>query len=340
MKSRSLFFWGLLVLLVIGFPAIAQAFGGSFYVGFATRALILVLAASSLRLLVGELGLVSFGHAAFFGTGAFVVAILSKELTAPVGLLPGTDSAWIAWPVAVAVSALLAVVIGMISLRTKGPYFIMITLAFAQMTFYLFESLKMYGGDEGINIAHRSKIGFGLDLGDNVAFYYVVLAVVALGHLFFRFLVQSPLGRVMKGIKENETRMQALGYRTYWYKLMVFAIAGAAAGLSGALLANQNSYASPNLFSWLQSGHLLIMVILGGAVSFWGGAVGAIAFCVLEEVLPHLTKYWQIAMGVVVILVVMRVPEGLTGLRFRFRVPQGSGAAPVVDLTTSEVRNG
>lgn len=337
MKTRSIILCGLLAVLLLGYPAITQAFGGSFYVGFATRVLILVLAASSLRLLIGELGLVSFGHAAFFGTGAFVVAILSKELTAPVGLLPGTDSAWIAWPAAIAVAAMLAAVIGMISLRTKGAYFIMITLAFAQMTFYLFESLKMYGGDEGINIAHRSKIGFGLDLGDNVTFYYVVLAVVALAHLGFYILVHSPLGRVMKGIKENETRMQALGYNTYWYKLMVFVIAGGAAGLAGALLANQNSYASPNLFSWLQSGHLLIMVILGGTLGFWGGAVGAIAFCVLEEVLPLLTDYWQIALGVVVILVVMRVPEGLTGLRFRCL---GLRSAVPVKLKTSGVKNG
>lgn len=335
MKSHSHIAWVLLAILLIGFPAIAQALGGSFYVGFATRVLILALAASSLRLLVGELALVSFGHAAFFGTGAFVVAILSKELTAPVGLLPGTDSAWIAWPIAVMVSALLAVVIGMISLRTKGAYFIMITLAFAQMTFYLFESLKMYGGDEGINMAHRSRLGFGLDTSDNVTFYYVILATVLLANLSFLFLIRSPLGRVMKGIKENETRMQALGYRTYRYKLMVFAIAGAVAGLSGALLANQNSYASPNLFSWLQSGNLLIMVILGGSVNFWGGAVGAIVFCVLEELLPHLTGYWQMAMGVFVILVVMRAPEGLTGLRLRLRVPHAAQGR-----SSSEVGNG
>ena len=306
-------------MLSVVFPFIAQNIEGGFYIGFATRIFIMVLAASSLRLLVGELGLVSFGHAAFFGTGAFVVAILSKELAAPVGLLPGTDSAWIAWPLAMIVAGLLAAAIGYIALRTKGAYFIMITLAFAQMVLFLFESLKMYGGDEGINIAHRSIVGFGLDLSNNIIFYFVVLFIVALVHLFFLVLVRSPLGRVMTGIKENETRMRALGYATFRYKLLAFTIAGAAAGLAGALLANQNNYASPGLFNWLQSGHLLVMVILGGVTSFWGGVIGAIVFIVLEEVLQHWTKYWQIALGAVVILAVMKAPNGLAGVRLPSR---------------------
>lgn len=339
MNYRALAAWSFLLALLVAFPFVVRDIEGGFYIGFATRILILVMAASSLRLLVGELGLVSFGHAAFFGTGAFVVAILAKEAAAPVGLLPGTDSAWIAWPLAMAASAVLAAGIGYIALRTKGAYFIMITLAFAQMVLFLFESLKMYGGDEGINIAHRSDVGLGLDLDHNLTFYFVVLAIVGLMHLFFLLLIKSPLGRVMSGIKGNETRMRALGYPTFRYKLLVFVIAGGAAGLAGALLANQNNYASPALFNWLQSGHLLVMVILGGVGGFWGGAIGAVVFIVLEEALQHWTRYWQIALGVFVILAVMKAPDGLSGLCPPSRKIR-EGRKKISKLTISEAKNG
>jgi branched-chain amino acid transport system permease protein len=285
-------------LVALGaFPLVMQALDQPFYVVLASRILIFALVASSLNLIVGFGGMVCFGHAAFFGAGAYVVAIL---------MVHGVSSAWLAWPAAVAVAAGAALVIGAISLRTRGVYFIMITLAFAQMVYYVFVSLKVYGGDDGLPMAGRSLLGLGLDLKSDVTFYYVVLAIVAVA--FYS------LARL-----ENETRMEAAGYPVYRFKLIAFVLAGALAGLGGALLANQNELASPTMLHWTQSGMLLIMVILGGVGFLYGGVLGAAVLLLLEEVVSGYTIHWQLGVGLVLLAVVLYAPNGLSTLLQRRR---------------------
>ena len=283
------------------FPFAADALGGGYYVGVATRVMIFALAASSLNLVVGYGGMISFGHAAFFGAGAYSVAILAQE---------GVVSALAAWPLAVAVSAACALVIGAVSLRTRGLYFIMITLAFAQMLYYFFVSLKAYGGEDGINLAARSRLP-GLDLRDDATFYLIVLALLAVCLYLLKRLAASRFGAVLRGIRENEGRMTALGYPTYRFRLACFVIAGGVAGLAGALIVNQHGFVSPNLLHWTQSGTLLIMLILGGVGRLYGGVAGAAAMLLLEEFLSNWTGYWQFSLGLVLLFVVLRAPGGI-----------------------------
>ena len=283
------------------FPFAADALGGGYYVGVATRVMIFALAASSLNLVVGYGGMISFGHAAFFGAGAYSVAILAQE---------GAVSALAAWPLAVAVSAACALVIGAVSLRTRGLYFIMITLAFAQMLYYFFVSLKAYGGEDGINLAARSRLP-GLDLRDDATFYLVVLALLAVCLYLLKRLAASRFGAVLRGIRENEGRMTALGFPTFRFRLVCFVIAGGVAGLAGALIVNQHGFVSPNLLHWTQSGTLLIMLILGGVGRLYGGVAGAAAMLLLEEFLSNWTGYWQFSLGLVLLFVVLRAPGGI-----------------------------
>lgn len=291
--------------LLLAFPLVAQAHDQAFYISFASRVLIYALAATSLNLVLGFGGMISFGHAAFVGLGSYCVALLAGH---------GIHSAWLAWPAAVAASALFALAIGLVSLRTRGVYFIMITLAFAQMLYYLFVSLKTWGGDDGLPLAARSAFGFGIDLKDDVRFYYVVLTCLTLTLLLAGRLVQSRFGRVLQGIRENEKRMEAIGYPVFGYKLACFVIAGALAGLSGALLVNQTGLASPNQLYWTQSGMLLVMVVLGGVGGLYGGALGAALLLILEEVLAGSTHHAQLGVGLVLLAVVFLAPRGLSGL--------------------------
>jgi len=300
----------LVALVAAAFPWAMHALGQDFYTSFATRVLIYAMAAASLNLVLGYGGMVSFGHAAFFGAGAYIVAILAAE---------GITSLWIAWPVAVAVAALAALVIGAISLRTRGVYFIMITLAFAQMMYYVFVSLKAYGGDDGLSLPGRSSIGLGVSLSNDFVWYYIVLALLALVLFLLHRLLHARFGRVIEAIRENETRATAIGYPVYRYQLLCFVISGAIAGLAGALIANQTSYAGPTLLHWVQSGTLMIMVILGGVGRFWGGPIGAAVLLVLEEVFsasPLLGPYalhWQLPVGLILLAVVLFAPQGLAG---------------------------
>ena len=299
-----------IAVLACAFPWVMQALDQHFYTSFATRILIYAMAAASLNLVLGYGGMVSFGHAAFFGAGAYIVAILAAE---------GITSLWIAWPVAVAVAALAALVIGAISLRTRGVYFIMITLAFAQMMYYVFVSLKAYGGDDGLSLPGRSSIGLGVSLSNDFVWYYIVLALLALVLFLLHRLLHARFGRVIEAIRENETRATAVGYPVYRYQLLCFVISGAIAGLAGALIANQTSYAGPTLLHWVQSGTLMIMVILGGVGRFWGGPIGAAVLLVLEEVFsasPLLGPYalhWQLPVGLILLAVVLFAPQGLAG---------------------------
>ena len=279
--------------------------GDTFYVGLATRVLVFALAASSLNLILGFGGMVSFGHAAFLGIGAYSVAILMQN---------GIAAAWIAWPLAILLTAMVSLLIGWISLRTQGVYFIMITLAFAQMLYYLVISLKAYGGDDGLSLAARSSVGWGVDLSSDVHLYYLSLGALAMAMVFMVRLLNARFGHVLQAIRENEVRMTALGFAVFRYKLAAFTLAGAVAGLAGILFANLNGFVSPAMMQWSQSGMLMMMVILGGVGHLYGGGIGAIAFLLLEEFLSLYTMHWQLGLGAVLLGVVLFAPNGITSL--------------------------
>lgn len=297
-----------LLVLLIALPWAAELLNADFYTSVASRMLILALAATSLNFILGFGSMISFGHAAFVGVGAYTVGILMAD---------GVVSGWIAWPAAIVVAGLFAFVIGLISLRTRGVYFIMITLAFAQMLFYLMVSLQQYGGEDGLPLASRSHLGLGLDLSNDMQFYYVVLAICAVLFVAFVRLLNSRFGHVLQAIRENETRMMAMGFRTYRYKLLAFTLAGAAAGLAGALLANQSSFVSPALLYWTESGVLLVMVILGGVGHIYGGFGGAVAYLLIEEISSGRTMYWHFWLGAILLVVVLLAPNGLLSLARR-----------------------
>jgi branched-chain amino acid transport system permease protein len=291
--------------LAIALPWVMQLAGQEFYIGVARRILIFALAAASLNLILGFGGMVSLGHAAFFGVGAYTVGILMAE---------GVQSAWLAWPLAVLAAALFALLIGAVSLRTRGVYFIMITLAFAQMVYYVAIGLKTYGGEDGLSLPGKSVIGLGIDLTHDITFYYLVLAIFAAAMFALNRLVDSRFGRVLVGIRENETRMEAIGFSTYQVRLIAFVMAGALAGLAGVLFANHNNFVSPVALHWTQSATLVIMVILGGIGYRYGGPIGAAALLLLEEVLSQYTEYWHFVLGILLLVVVFAAPRGLTGL--------------------------
>jgi branched-chain amino acid transport system permease protein len=293
------------LLLAIALPLVAIAFEESFYVSLASRILIFALVATSLNLVLGYGGMLSFGHAAFFGSGAYTVAILAQH---------GVQSAWVAWPLAMLVPALLALPIGAISLRTRGVYFIMITLAFAQMIYYVFVSLKRYGGDDGLTLAERSVVGLGIDLKDDATFYYTCLALLAALLWLLACLARSRFGHALDAIKMNETRAEAIGFPTYRIKLTCFVIAAALAGLGGALIANQSNFVSPALMHWTQSGMLMVMLIVGGSGHLFGGVIGAAVLLLLEETLSTHTQHWQLALGIVLLGVVLFAQRGIAGL--------------------------
>jgi branched-chain amino acid transport system permease protein len=315
MRRRAIV--ALVFALAVALPLFLRSAEQTFYISFASRILITALAASSLNLVLGYGGMVSFGHAAFVGTGAYVASIALAE---------GISSAWLGWPAAVLASGLAALAIGAVSLRTRGVYFIMITLAFAQMAYYLVNSMKAYGGDEGLTLPARATLGFGLDLGDEVTFYYVALATLALALYCLHRLANARFGRALIAIRENEERAEALGFPVLGYKLVAFAIAGAAAGLAGALLASHGKYVNPNVLHWTQSGTLLIMVILGGVGRLWGGVIGAAALLGMEHLMaehridwlaalaPDYRQHASLGVGIVLLAVVLYAPQGIAGL--------------------------
>jgi len=318
MNRRRLIIWGATAIFAL-LPPLASAVGEPFLVSLFTRVLIYALAAASLDLILGYGGMVSFGHAAYFGIGAYVVGILAHHgyegtllLEWPF-VLSGSGEALLAWSAAVIVAALFAAVIGALCLRTSGIHFIMITLAFAQMLYFLSVSLERYGGDDGLMIWERSRLP-GMDLADNVTFYYVCL--VALGAFLFLAsrLVRSRFGMVVRGARQNERRMLALGFPVYRYRLVCFALAGAGAGLAGALIANQTEFVSPGLMHWTRSGEILVMVILGGMGTLFGPVLGAAALLLLEEVLALYTEHFEVFLGPILVLVVLFARRGLFGL--------------------------
>jgi branched-chain amino acid transport system permease protein len=308
-KNRLLPWLGL--LLLIAAPIVVQSLGLPALLGLITRIAIAALAAASLNVLLGYGGLVSFGHAAYYGLGAYTVGILNAQFVSgdPLfGFIPGTNELLITLPAAMLVSGLVAVGLGALCLRTAGVQFIMITLAFAQMIYFLFISLKAYGGDDGLLI-RRPNIAPFLNLRDGATMYYLAAFCLIAYVLFCGRLMRSRFGRVIAGQRQSDRRMAALGVSTYPYKLLAFVLAGMGAGLAGALTANYARFVSPDLMHWTHSGDLLIMVVIGGAGRLWGPLLGAAVLIGLETVLAGWTQYWQIIMGPILVLVALYSPQ-------------------------------
>lgn len=307
---------GLLVAFAI-VPIVADLFNQPFYIAQFRRVIIFSMAAVSLDLILGFGRMISFGHAAFLGFGAYTVAILNVYAAKNIlflGLIPGTLNPLITWSVAMLVAAGVALIVGAISLRTSGLHFIMITLALAQMAYYLFISLRAYGGEDGLRFDGATSI-FGLiATQDETRFYYLILFIVA-GIIYCCYrLINSRFGRVLRGCGTNELRMRALGYNTYAFKLVSFVTAGGIAGLSGAMLATTESYVSPAMMHWTRSGDLIVMVVLGGVGTLFGPVLGATLYVTMEKFLPDFTEHWMIVFGPVLVLVALFARGGLINL--------------------------
>jgi branched-chain amino acid transport system permease protein len=296
----------LIVFAIFALVPLSVLWGSqSFILALVTRIMILALAAMSLDLLIGYGAMISFGHAAYVGLGAYSVAILASH---------GITDGFIQLAVALGVSLIFALFTGAISLRTKGVYFIMITLAFGQMLFFLGTSLAAYGGDDGLTLASRSMFFGSKFLKNDVAMYYVAFGVLLGAYLLLRAIVASRFGRVLRGIRENPVRMEAIGFAPYRYQLTAYVIAGMIAGVSGFLLANQTEFVSPAYTAWQRSGDLIFVLVLGGLGSLHGAIIGAAVFSLLADILSHYTENWALIFGPILILVVLYARGGITGL--------------------------
>lgn len=300
----------IIVIALILLPVYVALTGDRFTLTLFTRIIILALAAVSLNLILGYGGMMSFGHAAYLGIGGYAVGILAHE---------GIGSGFIQWPVALLVSALFALVIGALSLRTRGVYFIMITLAFAQMAYYIASGLERYGGDDGLTIYKRSDFAGLINLSNRTQFYYLCLSFLLGGIYLVWRLVNSRFGMAVQGIRSNERRMRAIGFPTYRYRLVCFVIAGTMCGLAGALLANNTDFVSPSIMYWTRSGDLMVMVILGGMGTLFGPLIGTIVLLVLEEVLSQFTEFSGLFLGPLLLLIVLFARGGIEGLLARLR---------------------
>jgi branched-chain amino acid transport system permease protein len=294
------------LLLLAAVPPVAALFNQPFYLDLVRRMMIFAIAAASLNLILGYGGMISFGHAAYLGVGGYAVGVLAHY-----GVVDGV----LQWSLAVGASALVALVIGAVSLRTSGVYFIMITLAFTQMLYYLGISIEEFGGDDGMRLAGRSRFP-GIDLGNSDVFYYLVLAILVLVLFLGHRLVNSRFGMVIRAARSNEARTRAIGFSPYPYRLAAFVIAGAVCGLAGALLVNHTAYLTPEFMNWTRSGELMFMVILGGMGSVAGPVLGAFALLLLEDLLSGWTAHWQIVLGPLLVLSVLFFRRGLAGVIF------------------------
>src|SRR5262245_52298400 len=294
---------GLFALLAM-LPPLSPILGGGYVLVLGERVMIFAIAALSLELLVGAGGLVSFGHAAFLGIGAYAAGIVASH---------GLGTLSIALPAALAASALFALATGAIAVRTRGVYFIMITLAFAQMAFFIATSLAPYGGDDGLSWPTRTMVLGRPILKDQLSFFYLCLALLIATYLGVGRLIASRFGRVLRGLKDNETRMQAIGFTPYLYRLTAYVIAGTLCGLAGFLLGNHAEVVSPAYLDWQRSRQSIIMVLLGGTGTLYGPMLGALAFLLLEETLSRLTEHWKVIFGPALVLTALFASRGIAG---------------------------
>ncbi|HXJ09318.1 MAG TPA: branched-chain amino acid ABC transporter permease [Burkholderiales bacterium] len=304
---KELVFWFVFAALLAFLPPVMNAVGQPYYIDLVRRIMILAIAAVSLNLILGYGGLVSFGHAAYLGVGAYAVGILAFY---------GVTNGWLQFATAIVASALVAAAIGSISIRTSGIYFIMITLAFTQMLYYLGISIAEFGGDDGMRLKARSQFPL-IDLGDPVASYYVALAFMLASVYLVYWIVNTRFGMALRASKSNEARTRAVGISPYPYRLAAFVIAGALCGLAGALYANHTNYLTPGFMTWQQSGELMFMVILGGMASTAGPVLGSFALLLLEEVLKGWTEHWQVILGPLLVLSVILFRRGLAGIFYK-----------------------
>lgn len=306
------------LLVLFSLPFIATWAGQPFWIDLTTRIVIYGIAAMSLDIILGYGGMVSLGHAMFLGIGAYSMGILTHHSFegSVVPFLPGewtgSTSGFVHLAASILASGLLGLIIGLLSLRTAGVYFIMITLAFAQMMFFFLIALPTYGGEDGLNVWSRSEVP-GLDLSDSMTFYFVCLVLLCAFWFIARRLVDSRFGGVLRGCKQNEQRLKALGYNTIRYKLIAFTIAGAGAGLAGGLLANLTEFVGPGTMHWTKSGELIVMVLLGGMGTLIGPVLGSAALLLLEEILSGYTEHWMIVLGPILLLVVLFARRGIYG---------------------------
>jgi branched-chain amino acid transport system permease protein len=301
---RRYVFWGAVIVALAALPPVTLALGQGFYIDLVRRIMVFAIAAISLNLILGYGGLVSFGHAAYLGVGGYAVAIFAFY---------GVNNGFLQWGVAIGASALVALAIGAVSIRTSGVYFIMITLAFTQMLYYLGISIEEYGGDDGIRLKARSQFPL-LDLNDGLQFYYLVLALMLASVYLVHRIVNSRFGMVLRATKSNEARSRAIGFSPYLYRLSAFVIAGAMGGLAGALLANHTNYLTPDYMHWTRSGEIMFMTILGGMGTSAGPVLGAFALLLLEDRLSGWTEHWQLYLGPLLVLSVLFFRRGLAGL--------------------------
>ncbi len=301
---RPIVMWSLIVLVLVALPPLALIFKQPFYLDLVRRIMIFAIAAVSLNLILGYGGLVSFGHAAYLGIGGYAVGILAFH---------GIHDGFVQWGVAIGASALVALVIGAVSIRTNGIYFIMITLAFTQMLYYLGISLSQYGGDDGMRIKTRSQFP-GIDLADPVQFYYLVLAFLLVFAYLTARIVNSRFGMVLRAAKSNDARTRAIGLSPYPYRLAAFVIAGAMCGVAGAMLVNHTAYLTPDFMHWTRSGEIMFMVILGGMATAVGPVFGAFGLLLVEDLLAGWTQHWQVILGPLLVLSVLFFKRGLAGM--------------------------
>ena len=329
-KSPRVAFVVLVFVTLALWPLAATSFG----IDLVTKIMIYAIFALSLELLVGSTGLVCFGQAAFFGIGAYAALLLSPS--------DGPASAWWLLPACVLLAAAYAIAVGALSLRTKGVYFIMVTLAFAQMAYFVVHDTPLGGGTDGIYLNHKPGFGGGWTLDGALPMYFFTLLCLVGVFGKLALLLRSRFGRALAGIKANEQRMRAAGFSTYPYKLAAFTISGAIAGLAGFLFAVKDGFVNPELLSWHFSGAVLIMIILGGLGHLRGALVGAFAFALLQEffqseaIFGAFAKHWHLGLGLTIIVSVALLPSGLIGLtewpawwrQRRLRRAAAEGAAP------------
>ena len=294
----------LVLVFLVAVPFVAQATGQSFYVAFFARIIIYAIAACALNIALGYGGLVSFGHSLFLGLGAYAVGLSSFH---------GVDNGWVHLALCLGACGLVALVTGAVSLRTSGIAFIMITLAFAQMGYFLFVSLKNYGGDDGMSIATPSRFG-SLDLSSATTVYVLAFSVLLLSIWWLARLREAPFGMVIRGGRQNARRVSAAGIPVLRYQLLAYVMSGMLCGVAGLLLANLNAFASPSTMAWSVSGELIVIVVIGGLGTVFGPLLGAVVFLGLEEILKGFTDHWMAIFGPLIVLVALLGKRGIVGL--------------------------